>query len=304
MEILTYNQIENKEGLVPLFYRGFGYAFDHWRFDERLKKDPNFKDCPAAFVARVEGVLAGLVGVMDFPTRTLKGEELAGGVWAVLTLPTHSRQGIATLLLEKAHSYFREKGMRMAFLSTMRSWYAYDLYKKLGYRDVQWYASRPLAYKMIPPDKRGENTTLKQVTAERMAELFRQFTRDKTGFVIRPPSFLEMRTEYGPLKAEFCMETEGGYALAGGYHNAVSIFELAALNDEAHHTLLADFEGRSASIVDRMVATDALLNVYRERGYTFNYGAYGVYMAKPLVRGASVERVYGDAFYVSALERL
>jgi hypothetical protein len=52
------------------------------------------------------------------------------------------------------------------------------------------------------------------------------------------------------------------------------------------------------------VTSDSLRRVYQERGYSFDEGRYGVLMVKALEPGLDVEKVYGEAFYISALERL
>lgn len=304
MQILTYDQLDHKERLLPVFYRGFGYAFDPRRFEERRAQDPVFKDGPAIFCALVDGVPSSVVGVMELPTRTMHGQENVGALWSVITHPAYARRGLATALLEHVHNYFRGRGLRMVFLSTNSSWGAYNLYRKLGYQNVPM-AGSVMAYKILPPPESTDAVpTLPRATEEAVAALFQRFTASRTGFVVRPPGFMRLRTEFGPLKEEMCIQTEAGYALAGEWRGNVGIQEMVALNDSAQHALLEALEGCARSVVDRLVTSDNLRRVYQERGYSFDEERYAVLMVKTLEQGLDVEKVYGEGFYISALERL
>jgi len=299
MHIVTYDEVERKDELFPLFHRAFGHSFDPWRFEEKRREDLLFRDGPVAFCAMVDGTLAGIVGAIEVPTRTLEGEETVGGVWTVATHPTFTRQGIATALMQRAHQYFRERGIRLAFLGTARSLVAHGFYRRLGYEEVEWTATRPMAYKVISPDKRERTTELQSATEEHVATLFQRFTAERTGFVLRPDNFLGLCISHGELKQALCLETGGGYVLAGERRGGIDIRELVALDVEAQHTLLAALEGQGSSVADRLVTSETLLEGYRERGYLFTQGTYEVFMAKALEPEVSVGRLYGDAFYIS-----
>jgi len=305
MRILTYDELECKEELFPLFYRAFGHPFDPWRFEEDRAKDPVFKDGLAAFCAVVDGTLAGIVGVLEIPTRTVGGEEVVGGLWSVITHPAFPRQGIAAALMERAHQYYKERSIRLVFLTTNSSWGAHRLYRKLGYQDVAWPTTR-MAYKVLPSDSARQTSELQSATEKQVAALFQRFTADRTGFVLRPANFLELRlrSPSPALTRELCLQTEGGYVLANQNRGGTDILEMVAVNVEAQHTLLSALEGQGSYVEDRMVISDALAKGYRERGYLSSQGSYDVLMAKALEPGVSVERLYGDAFYISLMVQL
>lgn len=304
MRILTYDEIERKETVLPVFYRAFGHPFDPWRFEERRREEFATWGCASDAFCTVDGdSVAGLVGVVDLPTRTLQGEEYVGGLWSVITHPAYQRQGVATTLMERAHEHFKERGIRLVFLTTNRSWGAYNLYRDLGYVDVSW-PSTLMAYKVISPDKRGQIKDLPVASEGHVMEMFRRHTANRTGFVLRQPGFLEQKTRYTPLKKELCLETDNGYVLANENRGGVDIREMVALNAEAQDTLLSALEGKGSCVVGRRVTSELLVKGYRQRGYLFSEGTYDVLMAKALEPSVSIEKLYGDAFYISLLEPL
>ncbi len=147
MKIIPYRELPKKEDLLPLMCIAFNWPFVPEKFEEIASIDPRLKNSPIGFAAVENGKIVGFVGVMDLKTRNIKGEiEPAGGVWGVATFPSHVRKGIATSLLKKSHQYFNQKGYRFAFLFTASSMIAYNLYKKLGYKNAKEF---PSAYKLI-----------------------------------------------------------------------------------------------------------------------------------------------------------
>lgn len=302
MLVLPYDEVPRKEGLVPLLYRAFRGSFDPWTFEEVRGQDARLRGGPAAFCAVEEGVPVGVVGVMDIPTRTMEGEEVVGGIWTVATHPAFARRGISTALTKRAHDHFSQRGVRLVFLTTMRTWVAHQFYRKLGYEEVEWTATRPMAYKVVPPALRGRTCELGPATEEGVANLFQRFTASRTGFVLRPFGFLELQTRHGPLSPALCLESESGYVLAGECQGAAEIRQLVALDAEAECALLEALEGRRPVIIDRLVTDERLLQGYRMRDYLFTRGVYGLLLVKALEPGVSVARLYGDAFYISFLE--
>jgi GNAT superfamily N-acetyltransferase len=301
MDILTYDQIDDKQTLLPLFYRAFGHPFDPWWFERR--REGNLRllgDRPDAFIAVEDGVPAGLVGVMDLPTRTLNGEEIVGGLWSVFTHPSFTRRGVASVLMERAHQHYRDKGIRLVFLTTNSSWGAYRLYRNLGYEDVPWPSTR-IAYKVIPPERRGRAVELQQATEEQVLGLFTAYCRNKTGFVLRPSGFLGQKMEFSPLKQEVCLATQDGYVLAAENRGGAQIKEIVAFTREAQDRLLDALEGQGSLVVDPMVVDDGVFEGYRARGYGLSQGTFGVLMCNILAPELDMRSLYGDSFYACPL---
>jgi GNAT superfamily N-acetyltransferase len=304
MRILAYDEIERKETVLPVFYRAFGHPFDPWHFEERRREESRIWGRVSDAFCAVDGdSVAGLVGVVDLPTRTLQGEEYVGGLWSVITHPAYYRQGVATALMERAHEHFKERGIRLVFLTTNRSWGAYNLYRDLGYVDVPWPGTL-MAYKVVPPGKRGQIKDLPAASEGHVLEIFRRYTADRTGFVLRHSGFLEAKAGHMRLKEGLCLETDNGYVLASENRGGVDIREMVALNAEAQNTLLSALEGKGSCVVDRWVTSELLMKGYRQRGYLFSEDTYDVLMVKALKPGVGVEKLYGDAFHISRLEPL
>ena len=132
MRIVTYAELEDKEQLMPLMFHGHQWALDYRSFQERITLDSRLRNGPAALCAVDGQRLLGIAGVMTHPSRTLKGTEPVGGITFVVTHPQATRRGICTALFEASHQWFRSLSYRFSFLTTIRSWHAYDLYRKLG----------------------------------------------------------------------------------------------------------------------------------------------------------------------------
>jgi hypothetical protein len=55
-------------------------------------------------------------------------------------------------------------------------------------------------------------------------------------------------------------------------------------------------------IMDRAVFDEALLRVYRSRGFMVEKRSHLVTMVKPLTSDASFKQTYGDKFYLTELD--
>ena len=302
MQIVPYAEVPQKEGFVALLYLALRWHFDPTVFENRWRSDPRLRDGPAAFCALEEGLPIGFVGVMDIPTRTVDGEERVGGIWAVATHPGFARRGISTALMKKAHEHFREKGVRLVFINTKRTFVAHGLYRKLGYEDVGWSGRRPMAYKMAGSALVSEAGTLEPATEERVADLFQRFTADRTGFVCRPPGFLDLQDKYGPLASKLCLQTDSGYVLAAEREGAAEIWQMVALDVEAQCALLNALGMKASVVMDRLVTDERLVRGYEKCGYRLTQGTYDALLVKRLAPEISTAQLYGDSFYISYLD--
>ena len=147
MEILTCREADSKDGLIPLLDHAFNWVFNQNQFEDFARIDPRLKNGPVSFIGVEKDKIVGHVGVMDLSTRTFSGDvEYVGGIYGVATLPGHARRGICTVLMERAHEYFKQKHYRFSFLSTSPVSVAHNLYEKLDYVDLFEY---PTAYKSV-----------------------------------------------------------------------------------------------------------------------------------------------------------
>jgi len=302
MKILTYRELESKNGLLPLMDQAFRWPFNPRRFEEFIRIDPRSKNSPVGFCAVENGRVVGFVGVLDLATRTLNGTmEYVGGIYGVATLPSHTRKGISTALMNSAHQYFEEKSYRFSFLNTSPTLIAYGFYKKLGYTDVIEY---PNAYKVIKQKTKTSRKGKKaKLDFDKILKIYDEFSKDKTGFVIRNEAHLKMLKKTEGITAKQCIVGEKGYAIFRRDKGGIWVRELVASNAKEIEGLVSQIEEEAKALVyDRAVLDGTLLRVYQSRGYIIHRRSHGVMMIKPLTTNASFIETYGDKFYVSGLD--
>ncbi len=303
MKILTYRDLKLKDVLLPLMDQAFRWPFNPRRFEDLVRIDPRLKDGPVGFCAVENGCVVGFVGVLDLATRTLdETVKYVGGLYGVATLPGHTRKGISTTLMNSAHQYFKEKGYRFSFLNTSPTLIAYAFYKKLGYIDVIEY---PSAYKVVEAQKakpfRKKKTS--KLDFDRILKIYDEFSKDKTGFVIRDKAYLRMLKKSEGITSKQCIISEKGYAIFKKDKEGIWIRELVALNGKEMERLISVIEEKAKVLVfDRAVLDGTLLQVYKSCGYMIQERGHGVMMVKPLTANASFAGAYSDKFYVSDLD--
>jgi ribosomal protein S18 acetylase RimI-like enzyme len=287
-----------------LMEQAFGWPFDPLEFDKNIKADPRLRDSGVGFCAVIEGKTVAYVGVMDLATRTADNkEEQVGGIYGVATLPGHTRKGICTALLNRVHEHFKEKDYRFSFLTTSPTIVAHGLYKKLGYFDV---TSFPGVYKV--KEKPHKQKTMKREKASklnltRMLEIYREYVKNKTGFVARDETYMKMLAKTHEIAGKECITTEKGYVIFKKERKQVRIRELVAHDKKEMNKLIRIVEDKAKSVVyGRAVLDPTLREAYADRGFTVLNSGHGVLMAKELTSHASFKEAYDNRFYMSALD--
>ena len=303
MKILTYRDLESKDELLPLMDNAFRWPFNTRWFEDFIKIDPRLKNSPVGFCAVENGIVVGFVGVLDLATRTLDGNvEFVGGVYGVATMPSHVRKGISTVLMNRAHQHFKEKKYRFSFLTTSRTIIAHSFYKKLGYTDL---FESPSAYKVQEAKK--AKSTVKEKHAkldfDKLLKIYNECVKGKTGFVVRDKAYLKMLKKAEGLSAKQCIIDEEGYVLFRRERSGIWIRELVALNTKEMDRLIGLVEGKAKDLTyERTVLDEALLRLYKSRGYMIQKRSHWVMMIKPLTTDASFKQMYGDEFYFTGLD--
>jgi len=303
MQIVTYKELKSKDGLLPLFDHAFRWPFSQRTFEGFVESDPRSRDSPIGFCAVENDLPIGFVGVLNLSTRTLDGPvEVVGGLYGVATLPSHARRGVSTELMNKAHQHFEEKGFRFCFLTTSRTYVAHAFYEKLGYKDIVDYPSayKPVAHKRSEVSKARKTA---KMNLDTMLKIYNRHVQGRVGFVVRDMAHLKMLKKGERITAKQCIMAEDGYAVFRKDREGIWVKELIALNARTMEKLISEVEQQARDVVyDRAVLDETLLNVYSRRGYMINKESHAVLMAKPLTADASVKRVYGDKFYMAALD--
>ena len=301
MKILAYNELKDKDSLLPLMEQAFGWPFDAQEFDRNIRIDPRLRESCVGLCALEARTVIGFVGIMDLATRTLERTvEKAGGIYGVATLPGHTRQGICRMLIDCAHEYMIGKHYRFSLLTTSPTIVAYNLYKKLGYFDV---TSFPGAYKVIAKKKKIKKTqggTL--LNFSKMLEIYDKYVKDKTGLVVRDEAYLKMISRTLGISARDCIITDRGYVLFKKEKKHVRIRELAAQDEKEMHRLIRLIENRAENLIyARAVLDPTLQQVYRTHEYSVLKAGHGVIMAKELT-STPFSEAYGDRFFMSSFD--
>jgi predicted acetyltransferase len=303
MDIITYRELEQKDEMMMLMELAFWWPMSPKDFNEFINMDVRLKNGPVGFCAVKDGRLTGFVGVMDIPTKTLKGEtEIIGGIWCVATNPDFSRQGICKSLMEAAHNHFRKQKYRFSFLCTGRTIIAYEIYRKLGYTEVEYVNQFAAVYKVLDKTKPVDKKADTRLDPEKIYKIYEKFVENKTGFAVRQEDFVTLfakRKRFGERKS---ILKDKGYALVTEVRNVIKVQDMVALNDAIYGELIDEIEELAKSgVIDRAVADERLLRIYKSRGYRVQKGDDGVLMVKNLT-DASIDKLYGESFYMAALD--
>jgi predicted acetyltransferase len=303
MEVVTYREIEPKDDIMMLMELAFWWPISPKELEEFVNIDVRLKNSPVGFCAVENGRLAGFVGVMDIPTKTVTGEtDIVGGIWAVATNPDYARQGICHSLMEVAHNYFRKQNCRFSFLCTIRTIIAYGFYKKLGYAEVEYVNQFPSVYKVLHKSESMNKKPDTQLDPEKIYEIHEKFVDNKTGFAARQKDFVTMFAKRKRFDEGKSIQKEEGYALVTETRDVIKIQDMVALDDATYRELVDEIEKFAPDgVLDRLVADEKLLNIYESRGYRVQKGDNSVLMVKNLTDD-SIDKVYGDSFYMSTLD--
>ena len=208
MKIVEYRDLSQKDEFLSLIYQMFLWPLTLQELENTIATDERLLG-PVGYCAVEEGKLAGFVGVMDIPTKTVEGIEWVEGIWCVATVPQFAHNGVCKNLMSRAHEYFETN--QFSFLYTSRTIIAYNLCRKLGYREVKKYNEFPTAYKLagggIPAEcKEGLNWV-------RIGNLYEDWVVDKTGFALRQKNIRDLLRARKLIDEDKSIQTEKGYAL-------------------------------------------------------------------------------------------
>ncbi|HLO17661.1 MAG TPA: GNAT family N-acetyltransferase [Anaerolineales bacterium] len=127
MKILEYDQVDPTQVLhLTMLALDFPLTPEHAAHIRCT--DPRPFPC-FTFNAVEDDRVLGQLGISRLPMVSTEGREDVGGVWAVSTHPNYAERGIASALLDEAHTRMREAGLRFSTLGTDRSRVSHRLYQ-------------------------------------------------------------------------------------------------------------------------------------------------------------------------------
>ena len=308
MKILLHEELEPKDGLLPLMDHAFRWLYNPWTFPKSVKTDPRLRNSGVGFCALENNQVVGFVGMLDLATRTLEGNvEHVGGIFGVATLPGYTRKGVCTALMNRAHEHFKERGYRFSLLGTSRTIVAHQLYERLGYRDLLEAQS---AYKVTETTKVEpvEKPASPKLDLERLLRMYDRHVRGKAGLVVRDEDHCRMFEKNEGLGGKNCLFDKEGYVLfsgikQGSWMSGIWVRELVASDAKVMNRLLERIEKRAKHLIcDRAVLDGLLLEVYRSRSYMVIERSHSVMMVKPLLPKALFSETYGKEIHMTGLD--
>jgi predicted acetyltransferase len=303
MNIVTYTELEPKDEIMMLMEIAFWWPISPKEWEEVINIDVRLRNSSVGFCAVENGRLAGFVGVMDIPTKTINGEtEIVGGIWAVATNPDFAQQGICKSLMEVAHIYFEKRKYRFSFLCTLRTIIAYEIYRKLGYAEVEYVNQFAGVSKVLDKTQPVNKKCEVKLNPDKIYEIYKKLMENRTGFAVRQEDFVTMFAKRKRIEEGRSIQKEKGYALVTETRNVIKVQDMVALDDATYSELIDEIEELAKNgVIDRLVADERLLRIYKFKGYRVQKGDNSVLMVKNLT-DVSIDEVYGESFYMVTLD--
>lgn len=312
MKILEYDEVDEQQ-VLEMNLRCFGWFFTSEQVRKIRKLDGCVSDYFALYAVEQEKVLSQ-VGVSTVNTRSANGIEKIGYIWGVCTRPNAARKGMASRLMEEAHSRLVTDEIRYSFLGTGKSLVAYALYRELGYKDFQDLCWGVKGCKPASGSK-TEITYSSTTTEETIAEMFSKYSKDLLGFVNRPKNFVQVKKAWGwPSINMIGIFQEDhkpiGYLLASREGKYIRIRELCCPKIDDTHRCIESLEMKFKP--DYMSyewrAGTYGVEAFARSGFRHLPDSWGVLMVKDLKGKHSISQIrklYGieeDKFHMTSID--
>ncbi|MCQ3937638.1 MAG: hypothetical protein DPW18_11415 [Chloroflexi bacterium] len=307
MKILEYNDVDPQQVLhLTMLALGFPLTPEHAAHIRRTDPRP----FPCFTVNAVEDdMVLGQVGVFRLPMISTEGREDVGGVWAVSTHPHHAGRGVASALLEEAHTRMRDAGLRFSTLGTSRSGVAYRLYQKHGYVDMNIWATALTSWEMA-----HQPTRLRAQSPDGfdfVEHLFQDIAREYLGFAWRYTPFARLRDKVRLDDIWVVWENREpvGYVFSGKDGSILRI-NIQALRSgiDANEAIAAVVSKIKTSYVQVTMSRPSDIANFQRAGWQVAHPNWDAFMVKPLVPEVTAEdarRLFGigtDRFLISWLD--
>jgi len=264
-----------------------------------------------AIYAVEEGQVLGQVGVFRLPMLSTDGREDVGGVWAVSTHPHHAGRGVASRLLDEAHTRMRDEGLRFSTLGTNRYRVAYKLYRHHGYEDMgvlgtalaRWEtAHQPTRLRARPPGMEGFDLVDK---------IFEDIAGNYLGYAWRytPFAILRDKVELGDVWILWKNNRPVGYALAHKNKSILNISSLLLSRDlDVTEAVAAVVNEIKTPYIKVKITRPTEVASLQNAGYQVAHPTWGAFMLKPLTSDVTfddAQSLFGigtDRFLISWLD--
>ena len=303
LRVVTYDEVDPREAMfLDLICFGSTMSPENLKLLRRL--DKRVPDYYGICLLDDEGRLISQVLLLHIDTKTRDGLERVAGIVGVATMPGHSRRGLSTALMKRAHELARERGMRIAILTTQAWGVAHGLYTKLGYstigtfdRGIKQLTTKPRTTRRVKLRK------FKLSDAGALDELFQSQTKDSLGFVYRQPNFFAMKVQSHQLSGDgITVATAGGrivgYARVSRRPDQIEVRELVAEDDPTRLAILnaAGTQFNAKLLTVSMLCDARIANFYERLGFRIYSPGCGRVMATSTdgsLSGDDIASLYG-----------
>lgn len=309
MKIVEYNDADPFQ-VLDLTLLALDFPFTPEYAAHLRRTDPRPFPCLTVNAVEDDQVL-GQVGVFRLPMISIEGREDVGGVWAVSTHPQHAGCGIASALLEEAHSRMRAAGLRFSTLGTNRYRTAHRLYRQHGYVDMNVWASalarwemahQPTRLRAQPPGREGFDF---------IEKLYGNLAVEYLGFAWRHTPFARLRDRVNLEDVWIVWENREpvGYVFATRENQLLKIsIQVLRMDIDASEAAAAVVSNLQSTYVKVIISRPSDIARFRRAGWQVAHPTWGAFMVKPLLPELSVDdarRLFGigtDRFLISWLD--
>ena len=306
MNILEYNDVDPIQVLnLSMLALDFPFTPEHGAHIRRTDPRP----FPCLTINAVEdGRVLGQMGVFRLPMISIEGREDVGGVWAVSIHPQHAGRGIASALLEEAHSRMRAAGLRFSTLSTNRYRRAHKLYRQHGYVDMNVWATALARWELAHQPTRLRARPGTQDGFEFIEKIFQDLASGNLGFAWRHTPFARLREKVNVDDIWTIWEdrTPVGFVFASNENLSLKInIQILRIDIDALEAVAAVVSNMKASYVQVTMSHPSHVTNFQRAGWQVTCPTWDAFMVKPLLPELIVNdarRLFGigtDRFLIS-----
>lgn len=309
MKIVEYNNIDPLQVLnLTLLALDFPLTSEHAAHIRRT--DPRPFPCFTVNAVENDEVL-GQVGVFRLPMISTEGREDVGGVWAVSTHPHHAGRGVASALLEEAHTRMRDTGLRFSTLGTDRYRRAHKLYRHHGYVDMQVWATALARWEVAHQPTRLRAQLASQEGFEFVETIYENLAKDYLGFAWRHQPFIRLRDKVKLDDIWIVREnnTPVGYVFAHKEDPMLKIdIQVLRMGINAVEAIAAVASKLKTSYVQVTMSRPTDIASFQRTEWQVARPTWSAFMVKPLVPDMTADdarRLFGigtDRFLISWLD--
>jgi GNAT superfamily N-acetyltransferase len=309
MKILEYNDVDPLQVLnLSMLALDFPFTPEHAAHIRRTDPRP----FPYLTINAVEdGRVLGQVGVFRLPMISIEGREDVGGVGAVSIHPQHAGRGIASALLEEAHSRMREAGLRFSTLGTNRHHSDFKLYQQHGYEDMNIWATALAPWEIAHQPTRLRARPAGPQGFEFVEKIFKALASEYLGFAWRHTPFacLRDKVDVDDIWTVWEDQTPVGFVFASRENLLLKInVQILRMDMDGSEAVAAVVSNMKASYIQVTMSRPSHVANFQRAGWQVTWPTWNAFMVKPLVPELTVNdarRFFGigtDRFLISWLD--